>query len=339
MTTFRGRSFLLPVRSLPVRPTAGLPGEGRPAGAVPVGRGLLYVALAATAWGTAGAAAALAFRAGGLGPIALSFWRCLGGLVLLLVFRAIGRRGRPRPRGRAGGARRTLTGVLVTGAGLAVFQGAYFVAVQATGLAVATVVTLGAGPVLVALGGRVTMGERLGRAGTAAVLGALAGLGVLMTGDGGGTLRPSGVAWAVLSAAGYACITLHTRRAGQGGGGTDPLTATVSSFAVSAVCLLPFAAAEGLWPSPHRLAVTVVLLAYISSVPTALAYVLYFAGLAVVRATTASVLTLIEPVAAAVIAVALLGEELTAATVAGTAVLVASVVVLIVAERRAVPSS
>ncbi|CAM5696714.1 hypothetical protein SGLAM104S_09169 [Streptomyces glaucescens] len=49
-----------------------------------------------------------------------------------------------------------------TGVGLAVFQTAYFAAVAATGLAVATVVTLGAGPVLSALGARLTLGERLG---------------------------------------------------------------------------------------------------------------------------------------------------------------------------------
>lgn len=52
------------------------------------------------------------------------------------------------------------------------------------------------------------------------------------------------------------------------------------------------------------------LLLYIAAVPTALGYGLYFAGVAVVRATTASVIALIEPVSAAVIAVALLGEHL-----------------------------
>ena len=45
------------------------------------------------------------------------------------------------------------------------FQTAYFASVEATGLAVATVVTLGAGPVLIALGARLALGERLGRGG------------------------------------------------------------------------------------------------------------------------------------------------------------------------------
>ncbi|MEU1159088.1 hypothetical protein ABZ369_39765, partial [Streptomyces sp. NPDC005918] len=52
-----------------------------------VGRGLLFLIVAGTAWGTAGAAAALVFGAGDMGPISLSFWRCAGGFVLLLAAR------------------------------------------------------------------------------------------------------------------------------------------------------------------------------------------------------------------------------------------------------------
>lgn len=77
--------------------------------ALPVGRGLLYVTLAATAWGTAGAAAALLYRGSGLGPLALTFWRTFGGLVLLLAVRRCCAAGPvpppspPRPS-RSGGA-------------------------------------------------------------------------------------------------------------------------------------------------------------------------------------------------------------------------------------------
>ncbi|MQS07104.1 EamA family transporter, partial [Streptomyces alkaliphilus] len=63
-----------------------------PVPALPVGRGLLYVIVAATAWGTAGAAAAVLFETSGLGPVALTFWRTLGGLVLLLALGGLTRR-------------------------------------------------------------------------------------------------------------------------------------------------------------------------------------------------------------------------------------------------------
>ncbi|WP_327701485.1 EamA family transporter [Streptomyces decoyicus] len=307
-----------------------------PSSALPVGRGLLYVTFAATAWGTAGAAAALLYRGSGLGPLALTFWRTFGGLVLLLAVRALMRR-------RSGTAvvpalyeplRRRMARIVVTGIALAVFQAAYFAAVEATGLAVGTVVTMGAGPVLIAIGARVTMGERLGGGGVLAVAGALAGLAVLVLGgDGGATVRPAGLGFALLSAAGCAAMTLATRRLGKGGG-SDPYASTIGAFAVGALCLLPLAAAEGLWPQAHDLGRSLLLLGYVAAVPTALAYGLYFAGLAAVRAATASVISLIEPVSAAVIAVLFLGERLTMATVIGTGVLLSAVAALAVTEAR-----
>ncbi|KIF02373.1 membrane protein, partial [Streptomyces sp. RSD-27] len=53
------------------------------------GRSLLYLVVAGVAWGTAGAAASLLFLASDLGPLALSFWRCAGGLVVLLAVLAV----------------------------------------------------------------------------------------------------------------------------------------------------------------------------------------------------------------------------------------------------------
>jgi DME family drug/metabolite transporter len=298
---------------------------------LPVGRGLLCLIVAGVAWGTAGAAASLVFRTSDMGPMALSFWRCAIGVVLLLAVRLLRPRVRPATHVPAG---RRLLRAGATGAGLALFQTAYFAAVAATGLAVATVVTLGAGPVLIALGARLAMGERLGGAGLTAVTGALAGLGVLVLGSGGATVRPWGVLLALASAAGYGVMTLLTRWWGRDGG-ADHTATTVGAFTVSTLCLLPFALAEGLVPytaDPVRL---LWLLAYTGTVPTALAYGLYFAGAAVVRSATVSVIMLLEPVSAAVLAIALLGEQVTAATLIGTALMLGSVAGLAVSEARA----
>ncbi|WP_406448220.1 DMT family transporter [Streptomyces sp. NBC_00876] len=302
-----------------------------PASGLSVGRSLCYLIIAGVAWGTAGAAASLIFGASDLGPLALSFWRCAGGLVLLLAAVVL----RPRRAAtRVEPRRRRLVRIVGTGVGLAVFQTAYFAAVQATGLAVGTVVTLGAGPVLIALGARLTLGERLGFAGLAAVVGALAGLAVLVLGGESGTVRPAGIALALLSAAGYAAITLLTRRLGRDGGGADPITTTAWAFGIAAVLLLPMAAREGLAPQTAQTAQVLVLLVYVAAVPTALAYALYFAGAAVVRAATVSVVMLLEPVSAAVIAVVVLHERLSAATVAGALLLLVAVVGQAVAETR-----
>jgi DME family drug/metabolite transporter len=321
---------------------------------LPVGRGLFYLIVAGVAWGTAGAAAAMLYRASDLGPVALSFWRYVGGLALLLAAQAVRVARQGHATGRRAGAEASSVGesrgrrtfrIVAIGLGLTVFQTAYFAAVRETGLAVGTVVTLGAGPVLIALGARVTMGERLGRSGVAAVAGALGGLAVLVLGSGVGTVRPLGVLLALVSASGYAAITLITRWLGRDGRGADSYSTTAWAFAVGAVCLLPLGAAQGLLPHTADPGRVLMLLVYVAAVPTALAYALYFAGAAVVRAATASVIMLIEPVSAAVIAVAVLGERLTLATVFGTLLLLTSVAGLAVAEarlaavaRRAVPA-
>ncbi|MGW1095058.1 DMT family transporter [Streptomyces sp. NPDC002455] len=296
-----------------------------------VGRSLLYLVVAGLAWGTAGAAASLLFRISDLGPLALSFWRCAGGLVLLAGALAL----RPRrPRTAAEPRRRRLVRVLGTGIGLTVFQSAYFAAVEATGLAVGTVVTLGAGPVLIAVGARLTMGERLGAGGLAAVTGALVGLAVLVLGGEPAEVRPVGLLLAVLSAAGYAAITLLTRWLGRDGAAGDSLSTSAWAFGIGAVGLLPMAAAEGLVPHTVETGHVLWLLVYVAAVPTALAYALYFAGAAVVRSATVSVIMLLEPVSAAVIAVTVLRERLTAATVVGTLLLLTAVAGLALAETR-----
>ncbi len=293
------------------------------------GRSLLYLVVAGVAWGTAGAAASLLFLASDLGPLALSFWRSAGGLVVLLGVLAVRRPARA-PRG----PRPSVLSLVGTGLMFTVFQAAYFGAVRETGLAVGTVVTLGAGPVLIALGARYWMGERLGWGGVAAVGGALGGLAVLVLGSGGGEVRPLGVGWALLSAAGYAGMTLRARWLGRRGAGGDPLVTTAWSVGVGTVCLLPLAAVEGLLPHTAEPVRVVGLLVYVAVVPTALAYALYFTGAAAVRAATVSVIMLIEPVSAAAIAVAVLGERLTGAVVLGTVLLLSAVGALITAEAR-----
>ncbi|MEU6036302.1 DMT family transporter [Actinomadura sp. NPDC047616] len=289
---------------------------------MPVARGLLYLAIAGTTWGTTGAAVDLAYRSSDLGPAAVSFWRYVSGLALLLLV---------RPAVRPSGKQPRLSHRLGTGLGLTVFQTAYFGAVQTTGVAVATIVTLGAGPVLIAVGARLVLGERLGVGGVASMAGALAGLSVLVLGDDTGTVRPLGMALALLSAAGYAVATLLTRWAGPD---QDSFTTTLWAFGIGAAVLLPLAAAEGLLPHTADPVRVLVLLAYVAAVPTALAYPLYFAGAAAVRAATASVVMLLEPVSAAVIAVTVLDERLTPSTLTGALLLLAAVTTLTYAETR-----
>jgi DME family drug/metabolite transporter len=74
------------------------------------------------------------------------------------------------------------------------------------------------------------------------------------------------------------------------------------------------------------------MLAYLGLVPSALAYVLFFSGLTAVSAAKAAVTALIEPLAAAVIAVLFLHERLTAVSVSGGLILLVAVIVAALGE-------
>ncbi|MDX3612157.1 DMT family transporter [Streptomyces europaeiscabiei] len=302
--------------------------------ALAVRQGVLYVAIAATAWGTGGAVAAELYDVGGIGPISVSFWRFLTGLGLLLTVHLVRRTRRPET---ALSLRATYAAnprrALLTGFGLAVYQTAYFASVQQAGLTVATVVTLGSGPVLVTVGARLTLGERTGAAGTAAVVSGVIGL-VLLMGGADGSTGPApllGIGYALLSAVGYAGVTLLGRFSGRKNAG-GAFEATVTGFAVGTVCLLPMALLEGMLPDMERGAWTLGLILYLGAVPTALAYTLFFVGLAAVRATTASVVALVEPLTAAVIGVLVFDERLNAVVLTGTALLLFAVLFLAAGE-------
>ncbi|MFD1935823.1 MULTISPECIES: DMT family transporter [Nonomuraea] len=292
---------------------------------VSVRRGVLYVSVAAAAWGTGGAAGSLLFQSAGLGPVGVSLWRYLLGAVFLVTLV----RRRPSLHSR----------MLLVGAGMAVYQTAYFGAISFSGVAVATVVTMGATPVFTALGGRLFLRERLDRVGAVCVAAALVGL-VLLTaetvfggaddpargtaiGDGG---TPAGIGFGLVSAAGYAAVTLHSRRHHD-----DPYGTAVGGFGVGALCLAPFALFDGFLPQVTL--PTIGLLVYLGAVPTALAYGLYFRSLSALKATTVSVISLGEAVGAAALGVLVFGERLTLLTAAGCLVLLAAVIILSVHER------
>ncbi|MFF3866224.1 DMT family transporter [Micromonospora sp. NPDC001898] len=280
----------------------------------PYRRDLVLISSAAVAWGAGGAAAAVLFRTSGLGPLAVSFWRVtVAALVLALACAC-------RPgTARSTTPRRT---AVVLGVGMAGYQGAYFAAVDHAGLALGTLVTLGAGPVFVTVGARVLLGERPGRRGVLVIVVALAGLALLV---GGPVNTGPGQAWgvgaALLSALGYSGVTVYTRAVG--GGQADAV-----SFAAGLLVLLPLALAEGVWPRTGAALPVLGWLVFLGVVPTLLAYRWYFAGLATVPAGTAAVVVLLEPLAAAVLAVALLGERLTVNLVVGSAVLLTAVALL-----------
>ena len=287
--------------------------------AVTPARGFLFVVLAAVCWGTSGLTASVVTRRTGLDPLDIAWHRMAVGAVVLAVAHVIGRR-------RAGGGgdirptRSTAVRLVLVGVGLATYQTTYFLAVEQAGVSIATLVALGAAPVLIALGGIAVGSGRPDGATVAALVVALAGLlllvGVSAADDPGGTVL-LGAVFALACAAAYAVVVLTSSGMPAG------VPTTTIGFVVGAVAITPVALAAGLDLTTDPL--SVLLLAYLGLVPTALAYGLFFAGVRVVPAAVASIVTLLEPLTATVLATALLGEELAPTALAGGLLMLAAV--------------
>src|SRR5690242_5320046 len=101
-----------------------------------------YLLLSGLLWGTGGLTGSLLRRATGLSPVAVAAYRLVaGGAVIVVLLLLAGRR---LPRGRAAWWRIAAVGGLA-----ALFQASYFAAVALTSVSLATLVTIGASPVLV----------------------------------------------------------------------------------------------------------------------------------------------------------------------------------------------
>ena len=289
-------------------------------------RGVLSIAAAAVAWGTGGAVAVILQRHNNLGPVTVSFWRFVVAVTALAALRAVRYGRRPRSGWRH---RIQWSTAIIGGVGLAVSQAAYFGSADTAGVALATLVTMGTCPVLIALGARYLLGERLTYPRMAAIGLALVGLVLLTFGPhAGGSDATLGILLALLSAATYSAVILQGRaRQGQG--------EMLPAYVVGMVCLAPIAIVEGALPHGGNTFGVVAWLVYLGLVPTVLAYQWFFAGLATVPAATASVIALLESVTAAAIAVGLLGEHLTPASLAGMAVLLIAVTLMARGRRNA----
>lgn len=287
----------------------------------PVRRDFALVVLGAVLWGAGGLTGA-ALADAGLAPLAVAAARIgLGGLVLLAVLVVGGRLDRAALRTALTGA--ALIRVLVVAGLLAVYQAAYFTAVVRTSVSVATLVALGAAPVLVAVAVSVA-GRRLPDRRVLVGIGlALVGLTLLIGPDlGTGRVGVVGPLLALTAAAAFATVTLVNRRRVVG---LDPVVMTGVSFSIGGLVLVPFALTA---PAPDLAAGAalrlVLLVVFLAVVPTAAAWAAYFSGLRSVPATVASLVALLEPLTAAVGAAVLRGDRLGVAGVLGGVALAAA---------------
>jgi DME family drug/metabolite transporter len=277
-------------------------------------QGLFMLVVAGVLWGTGGLLGQLLANSAGLSPLAVAALRLsVGGGLILACLRVTGR---PLPRSRAAWLRIVATGLLA-----ATFQASYFTAVAMTSVSLASLITIGAAPIIVLLA-RFRAASRNQVVGTAlALLGLVMLIGLPAAGPASGALL-AGSACAVLAGAGFAVMTLLGTRPIAG---LDDVTTTGLGFTVGGLLLTSIVSGTSGWTFVFDLRSAALLLA-LAIIPTALAYYCYFRGLRTASASTGSVLALLEPLTGTVLAVLLLGERLGATgLIAGTVLALAMV--------------
>lgn len=170
-----------------------------------------------------------------------------------------------------------------------------------------------------------------------ALLTLAAALGVALTMTGGAKIQGAGLLLGLGSGLCYALYGILGKRAMLG---TPPPALLFTSIAISAGALLttplPYGALALLWQ--HGGAHTWVYAAGLVFLGTLVPYFLFVKGLEKMPAAQASVFTIIEPLTAVLLAVAVLDEHLSAWQIAGVAMIIGAAVANALLRPRALPN-
>lgn len=286
-----------------------------------VRRGIVLVSLAAVLWGTVGIATQAVYLQSDLNAITVGFYRLAFAfpVVTLVCWKVVGK--------KIFNIRKQHYLIMTTiGAMLAIYQVCYFAAVGYIGVAFATLITLCTAPVVVSLASVIFLKEPLTKATIKALILALTGTTLLVGFPESSAAINNlfiGVSLALGSAVGYAIVAMLCRSIATH---CHPIHSTTVSFGVGALFLFPMAAENCL--SAEYTGEVLSLLLYIGLVPTAVAYFLFFLGMRNVKASTASILTMIEPLTATTLAWVIFDERLAVSGIAGALLLLFAIVVL-----------
>ncbi|CAB3930091.1 EamA family transporter [Achromobacter insolitus] len=283
------------------------------------GSDLLLTALAPAIWGSTYVVTTLMLPQDY--PLTVAMLRALpAGLLLLLAVRQL-------PRG-IWWLRAFILGAL----NFSVFWALLFVAAYRLPGGVAA--TLGAiQPLVVILLARSLLGTPVRGLSVLAALGGLGGVALLVLTP-KAALDPAGIAAGLTSAASMALGTVLSRRWQPP---VSALTFTSWQLTAGGILLVPLAlAAEPALPPLTVLNVTGI--AYLGLIGAALTYVLWFRGVARLEPAVVSSLGFLSPITAVLLGWGLLGQHLSAAQIAGMAIVVASVWLSQRVQRPAPPA-
>ncbi|MCC4908851.1 DMT family transporter [Microbacterium sp. cx-59] len=287
---------------------------------------VLAVVAAAVLFGTTGTAQALGPDS--TTPLGVGAARLLiGGTGLAILGLLLGRRHQRRedaPRNPRL-SRRAVLLMAVTGVCLAAYQPLFFLGTARSGVAVGTVIALGSAPVLAGLIEWARTRRIPRRSWAVATTLSTAGVALLAAAGGGAAgVDALGILGSVGAGASFAVFANAQRQLLDDG--WDPFTVAGAmglGSAASALFMLPFTSLEWL-AEPAGAAMAL----WLGLATIAVAYTLFTWGLERLTAATAATLTLAEPLTAALLGIAVLGEQLAPLAVVGLIVLASGLGIL-----------
>lgn len=290
--------------------------------------GIVAVVCAAVLWGSTGTIQAI--LPAGKEPLVVAALRILFGAASLVVLATCSR------AGRRGFGHLPVGRIVAAGLTIALYNLFFFAAVLRAGVGIGTAIAIGSAPIWVTAFEvliRRRFPDRIRLFGQAI---SITGASVLVFSGGGSGGDATGYLFAILAGASYAAYSLIT-----GGIGTRAPSSSVAAatFSVAALAVLPilFVVPTG-WIVGADAWFALIFLGIFS---TGLSYAFYTWGLGHVAASTAVTLALVEPLTAWLLAIFVVGEEVTVIRVAGAALLLAglAIVAIIPARGRVSPST
>lgn len=301
--------------------------------------GIAFVSVAAVLWGTTGTAQSLG--AGGLSP----FWVGAAQLAVSSLFLgALLAVSHWRLRGRAGQGGAPVQPLLpnpvhlglrpawflLASMGIGGYSIFFYEGVTLTGVAVGTAVAIGSGPIWAGLMQALVLRAPLSALWWAGTLVSVAGGAAMVMARGGATLSWSGLALCLLAGLSYAGYALINKRLVTH---MSPRVVNFYVFTGAACMAVPIALVQSGLPQWSLAAVLVVV--YLGVVVSGLAHMLFSIGLRSISGPTGVTLSLIEPVAAFVLAVWVVGERQPLQSWLGLLAVLAGLMLVIGAEMRA----
>jgi DME family drug/metabolite transporter len=282
-------------------------------------RDFVFVILAGVLWGGGGVVGVLMVRHTGMEPLSVAMWRMLIAGVAMLGFLAV------VGRLHLGSFTRPMwVRSLATGALTAAFEGLLFTALSLASVGLTTLIAIGSAPVFVALYDWLVRGEKPRARTLLALIIALAGLVLLLSGS--LEIGRNGLVGALLAVgcgASFAAITVINRVPVPG---LAPVPLTGVAFAAGGLMLVPLALIQGIGAPSDAYGWGLAL--FLGIAITALAYVFYLNGLRTVPPFVATIVVLLEPLIAAVLGVIILSEQLGWTAIVGGIVLGGAVILL-----------